>query len=334
MPGITVGVYAGEQTAGTQVSSTYEGRHLTVREDELIHPYRIGGLVNKGDPVIVCDAGVPGSYGHAIGVALKTALATSDMIAIDTEGIWNLTVYGEDDNGDRAIEIGDPLFIRAGSLPGAASGGGVGDAEISRISEGTNQIPFGYALGSMVLNGSGVMAVKLHWGLDTITCSHNLRVLGANDRGSRQRAFVATPAMTDGYGVWESQLDVTGLATGSIAERSDWINFGDAATIPAYCFVHTDGVYDGGATLTTADIAWAKYTCMLATNPHWCSIWELNFDGAHSEIDSIFNCNNMILALGYQAGTPTKAAVGSIPFCSDAHGGLRYIYLYDEADAD
>ncbi len=40
------------------------------------------------------------------------------------------------------------------------------------------------------------------------------------------------------------------------------------------------------------------------------------------------------MALGYQAGTPTKAAVGSIPFCSEAGGVVRYIYLYDEADSD
>ncbi|KKL84371.1 hypothetical protein LCGC14_1965390, partial [marine sediment metagenome] len=38
MPGTTAGVYAGALDAGTEVSSTYEGRHLTVRDDELIHP--------------------------------------------------------------------------------------------------------------------------------------------------------------------------------------------------------------------------------------------------------------------------------------------------------
>ena len=334
MTGTQVGVYPGEADAGTEVSSTYEGRHLTVREDELIHPYILDTFVNKGDPVVLCDAGVPTTYGKAVGVAFNDGTATSDMIAIDTEGIWNLTVYAEDDNGVRAVEIGDALYIRAGNLVGAADGDGTGDGEISKISESDMQVFFGYALGSIVAGGSGVIAVKVHWGIGSIITAHDLRAIEANERSSRQRAIAATPAMEDGYGVWESQLEVTGLATGGIYERSDWINLGDSATIPAYMFVHTDGVYDGGATLTAAAIAWAKYTCMLASNPAWCSLWELNFDGANSEIDSIFNCNNMILALGYQAGTPLKAAVGSIPFCSDAHGGVRYIYLYDEADAD
>uniref|UniRef100_A0A6M3L4J2 Uncharacterized protein n=1 Tax=viral metagenome TaxID=1070528 RepID=A0A6M3L4J2_9ZZZZ len=163
MPGVTAGVYTGSLDAGTEVSSTYEGRHLTVYENELIHPYIADGFVNKGDPVVLCDAGVQTTYGHAVGVAFNSAAATSDLIAIDTEGIWNLTVYAEDDNGNAAIEIGDPLFIRAGGLPGAASADGTGDAEISKIRNLVTQVPFGYALGSVVAGGSGVIAVKVHW---------------------------------------------------------------------------------------------------------------------------------------------------------------------------
>ncbi|MCK5236316.1 MAG: hypothetical protein KAR06_04945 [Deltaproteobacteria bacterium] len=328
MPGVTVGVYPGDQTAGTEVSSTYEGRHLTVREDELIHPFIADGFVNKGDPVVLCDAGVPATYGHAVGVAFNDGVATSDLIALDTEGIWNLTVYAEDDNGDRAIEIGDQLFIRAGTLPGAATGNGTGDAEISKISEATNAVPFGYALGSMVAGGSGVIAVKVHWDSGNIIVCHDLKAIEANERGSRQRGTVATPAMVDGYGVWESELTVTGLATGGIAGRSDWINLGGSATVPGYCFIHTDGIWDGGATLTTAYISWAKYQCLLSTNPAWCSIWELNFSGANSEIDSIFNVNNMALALGYAVGEAGQGVVGTIPFCSEAGGQIRYIDVH------
>ena len=163
MPGVTAGVYIGDLEAGTEVSSTYEGRHLTVREDELIHPFIADGFVNKGDPVVLCDAGVPTTYGLAVGVAFKSGAATSDLIALDSEGIWNLTVYAEDDDGNRAIEIGDRLYIRAGALPGAADADGTGDAEISKISNSVVQVPFGYALGSVVAGGSGVIAVKVHF---------------------------------------------------------------------------------------------------------------------------------------------------------------------------
>jgi len=331
MTGIQAGVYPGALGAGTEVSSTMEGRHLTVYEEELIHPYHADGFVDKGEPVILCDAGVPATYGKAVGVAFSSGSAVSDLIAIDTEGIWNLTVYGKDDNGDRAVEIGDALYIRAGNLVGAADADGTGDGEISKISESDMQVFFGYALGSIVAGGSGVIAVKIHWGIGSIFTAHDLRAIEANERGSRQRAIAATPAMDDGYGVWESQLEVTGLATGGIFERSDWINLGDSATVPAYMFIHTDGVHDGGAILTTAAIAWAKYTCMLATNPAWNSLWELNFDGANSVIDSIFNCNNYELALAHQAATPTDPATGSIPFCSNAMGAVRWIRTYDDA---
>ncbi len=163
MPGLQVGVYAGEETPGTQVSSTYEGRHLTVLESEMIHPFIADGFVNKGNPVLLCRTAVPGTYGEAIGVAFTSGLSASDRIAIDTEGIFNLQVYAEDDDGNVAIEIGDTLYIHDGST-GAASADGYGDAEISKITNTVTQRIFGYALGRMVAGGEGVIAVKLHWG--------------------------------------------------------------------------------------------------------------------------------------------------------------------------
>ena len=76
MPGVTAGVYTGSLDAGTEVSSTYEGRHLTVYEQELIHPYNgADGFVNKGDPVVLCDSGVQTTYGLAVGVAFNSAAA-------------------------------------------------------------------------------------------------------------------------------------------------------------------------------------------------------------------------------------------------------------------
>ena len=276
------------------------------------------------------DAGDPATYGRAVGVAFIDGTAAGDMIPIDTEGIFNLTVYAEDDNGNRAVEIGDALYIRAGNLPGAADADGTGDGELSKISEQTTQVLFGYALGSIVSGGSGVIAVKVHWGVADIITAHDLLAIEPNERGSRQRGTVDAPAMSDGYGVWESELTVSGTATAAIAERSDWINLSNGSVIPSYMFVHTDGIWDGGATLTAAKISWAKYTCMLASNPEWCSLWELNFDGANSEIDAIFNVNDPVLALGYATGSVTSV-IGSIPFFSQAGGaGIRgWIAIYD-----
>ncbi len=163
MPGTQAGVYPGALDAGTEVSSTYEGRHLTVREDELIHPSTGTGFVIKGDPVILCDAGQPTTYGLAVGVAFSSGAAVADWIALDTEGIWNLPIYADDDDGNSDIEIGDRLYIRAGALTGLATLDGLGDAEISKRSNSAVQVPFGYALGSLTGGGAGVIAVKVHF---------------------------------------------------------------------------------------------------------------------------------------------------------------------------
>lgn len=170
----------------------------------------------------------------------------------------------------------------------------------------------------------------------TQASSMTVTALPNDARGSRFLYTCATPAMADGYGAHEIDLTVSGTATAKIAATSTWVNLAGTATVAPgdYTMVHSDGIWDGGATLTSAYIAWAKYQCLLVSNPAWCSLWELNFSGANSEVDSLFNVNNAELALGYQAGTPTKVAVGSIPFCSTAGGVLRYIYLYDAPDSD
>ena len=92
MPGVTAGVYAGDLDAGTEVSSSDEGRILTAREDELIHPKHADGMVDVRDPVVICDAGVSTTYGVVVGVARISGASTSDLISVDTEGIFNLKI--------------------------------------------------------------------------------------------------------------------------------------------------------------------------------------------------------------------------------------------------
>jgi len=181
MPGQQVGVYPGQQVAGTEVSSTYEGRHVTVLESELIHPFRASTFVNKGDPVLLCRTAVPATYGIAVGVAFNTAIAATDLIAVDTEGIWNLTVYAEDDNGNAAIEIGDPIYIHDGST-GAATLNGLGDAELSKITNPATQRFFGMAYGRMVAGGSGVIAVKVHFDQLNNWCLEDAPMYWGDDR--------------------------------------------------------------------------------------------------------------------------------------------------------
>jgi predicted RecA/RadA family phage recombinase len=140
--------YDAYDVAGREVSSTYEGRHLTFLESLLVHPSHTDSLVNKGDPVL---------YGNIVGVAFNSAAAATDMIAIDTEGIWALNVLGAVSDGTtdgiaKALPVGTQIYIHRTS--GVLSG----------QSEPYWWTPFGvllHAVGASVVT-SEVAAVKVH----------------------------------------------------------------------------------------------------------------------------------------------------------------------------
>jgi len=153
------------KSAGDEVSSTYEGRHITIEENLLVHPYHTGvfgdELVNKGDPVIVGD---PALGSCAVGVAFKSAAAATDLIAIDTEGIWFLNVLGIESDGTinghaHALACGDPVYIQ--KTPGTNVN------ILSGEDDPDNFLPFGYVLGDVTANvtrtSPTLVAVKVHW---------------------------------------------------------------------------------------------------------------------------------------------------------------------------
>jgi len=125
------------RTAGTEISSTYEGRHITLEESYLTHAAGGDGLVNAGSPVNV---------GSIVGVAFTSAAAATDLIAVDTEGIWFLNVVASDGSGVSDVIPGDQLYIATGV--------------VSKISTG---VPFGKALGNLAGSAvAAVCAVKVH----------------------------------------------------------------------------------------------------------------------------------------------------------------------------
>ncbi len=148
MPTEDWGLYEQGLTTGTQVSSTYEGRHITATAAELNHGNQT--VVTKGYPVIF---GINAASAYGVGVAFNTEVAGTDLIAVDTEGIWNLTVLATDDaaGAGGVVRAGDPLYISTTT------------ALISKIRNLVTQIPFGYALGGIAQDQSEVIAVKVHW---------------------------------------------------------------------------------------------------------------------------------------------------------------------------
>ncbi len=134
-------------TAGTQVGSTGEGRHLRLLESAIIHPTHTDGLVDKGDPIVTAS-------GNIVGVSFNSASAATDFVSVDTEGLWALSVVGTDHNGNSAVVIGDELFIHR--TTGIIS---------KNINVNTHR-HFGYALGPVVSAATTVIAVKVHWDPD------------------------------------------------------------------------------------------------------------------------------------------------------------------------
>lgn len=139
MPSFGAYPIADALAAGTEISSTYEGRHLTFLASELTHP---GSVVTKGLPV-VC--------GNIVGIAFQTEVAATDRIAVDTEGIWVVDVAAIDDSGNSPVAGGDLLYINKTTCV------------VSKISNVDTNIPFGYALGIIASGLTETIAVKVHF---------------------------------------------------------------------------------------------------------------------------------------------------------------------------
>ena len=121
--------------AGEEISSTYEGRHVYVQEVLLVHVDPGDGLVDKGQPV---------AFWEGVGIALKSATSTAENVPIDTEGIWRVSVVAT-----APVTVGQSLFI--------TTGGVVTDSPVN------GQAVFGYAMQQILVPGTYVIAVKVHW---------------------------------------------------------------------------------------------------------------------------------------------------------------------------
>jgi hypothetical protein len=196
--------------AGTEGSSTYEGRHLTIVESELRHPYHADGLVDKGEPVIHTTV-----TGHIVGVAFNSAAAATDYIAIDTEGIWYLSVRGFKDGAvggvgtGATINPGDQIFINFTTSQTYAG-------TLSGISDFETQLPFGYALDGVVSGTTEVIAVKVHANFYGWDLYHSNAGATMDNGMSMTMTDAGTAAADMGTGIYVTYTndgDKTGSAT-------------------------------------------------------------------------------------------------------------------------
>ena len=128
---------------GEQISSTGEGRHVTLYGDNISHGSQVS-YVTKGYGVW---------FEEAVGMPFDTqTLALGNpLMAIDTEGIWCVDVWGQDDAGNCTVIPGEKLYINTTT------------GLVSKINNVVAQLPFGYALGTVGSNATERIAVKVHF---------------------------------------------------------------------------------------------------------------------------------------------------------------------------
>lgn len=316
MPSYGAYPVADAQGPGEEISSTYEGRHLTLLESDLVHPTHADGFVDKWDPV-VSATGLP----CIVGVALQSALAATDRIAFDTEGIFALDVVAANDAGNSAVAGGDLIYINTTT------------AVLSKISNGATQVPFGYALGIITSGNTESIAVKVHWNpsLDNAKRTYYIVTSGAYTYGKHHTAVFAGGQST-GLEYFDQQ--VTGTQTGNLYGWGTWMEFAAGFTaIASITAAHEIGIYDAGATLTSARIVMQQIQAILASAPGTSlHIFRVNVAAAGGAITALFAFANPTSAGFVANALETSTVIGHMPF-ADIVGasGIGWIRLYDAA---
>ena len=300
---------------GDEISSTYEGRHITLLESDLVHPTHADGFVDKGDP-IVSATGRPA----IVGVAFKSAAAATDRIAIDTEGIWNLDVVAANDGGNVAVAGGDVIYINTTT------------AVLSKISNQATQVVFGVAMGIIDSGSTEAIAVKVHRdpSLDNAKRTYYTVTSGAYTYGKHHTSIFAGGQST-GLEYFDQQ--VTGTQTGGIYGFGTWLELGAGYTSIAALTVAAEiGIYDAGATLTLARMVMQQIQGILASIPASLHIHRVNIAAAGGAITALYAFANPTSAGFVANALETSTVIGHMPF-ADIVGasGIGWIRLYDAA---
>jgi len=204
------GVYTAG-VAGDEVSSTYEGRHLTFSESQLTHPSHTDGFVDAKDPVLVGE--------NIVGVAFTDAAAATDLIAIDTEGIWQLSVIGTDQNGNSAVVVGDEIYINKTT------------ALLSKNYDKNVSVRYGVALYPVGAGSTTVIPVKVHGivddELEQVGTSSVYRAMGTALTIARQYRYISTATSGDIRGIYNRlQFGANGTQSGeSLRSYTEAVGF-------------------------------------------------------------------------------------------------------------
>lgn len=307
MPDIQINMTG--RSAGEEISSTYEGRHLTVLESAMVHPTHADGFVDGGDPVLVGN--------ETVGVAFTSAAAQTDYIAIDTEGIWALTVQGVNDAGNVAVAAGDEVYIHRTT------------AVLSRTSNFATHQPFGYAL-SPVVSGvtTTVVAVKVHFDPAVLNQTLNYTNTTSGSYGLGLYAYLAGGASEGLAAYFESHL--TDTQTGFIYGLGSWINVDETNIMSGHIMTPFEGgIYAGDAQAAGRVVFAGQHHAILTSAPATSlHAWRLNSTQTVTAVIAAANAGSV----GYVAiGAESSTVVGAVPLFDVVGFGVVWVRLYDAA---
>lgn len=291
-----------------EISSTGEGRHVTLSAGLINHP---GAAVAAYDPVTFGT--VADRFG--VGVAIGDEVGANDLISMDTEGVWNLSLEAVTDGpANSAIEIGDVIFINRTTCV------------LSKIRNQATQIPFGYAMDTLAEGLVATRAVKVHW--DPM---HDLEVgmwktIESGDYGWSFRG-VLTDGESEGAAGYV-QADLYGTCTGLTYGFGSWMNL--QTGYDGGGFLHTPfegGLWKGDADVTLRAVFMGQGHAILAGAPASLHAWRLN---TTQTIDAIIAAANPG-SVGYvaDAGWTEGDKVGALPLVDVVGHGIRWVYLMD-----
>jgi len=311
MPSYGVYPIADALNPGDEISSTYEGRHITLLESDLVHPAHADVFVDKGDP-IVSATGTPA----IVGVAFKSAVAATDLIAIDTEGIWVLDVVATNDAGGSAVAGGDRIYINTTT------------AVLSKIQNVATQVLFGVALGIVTSGNTEAIAVKVHQDPSAINGGARMyKTITSGGYGLDMYTTLAGGASEGLSGYYEGHI--TAALTGHTYGLGSWINV-DAVSLLAAGHIVTPfegGIYAGAAQAAARVVFAGQHQAILAGVPASMHAWRLNVAQVAGNITALIAAANPE-SVAYRAGTAGTGVVGTIPIADVVGTGVVYIDVH------
>jgi hypothetical protein len=246
-----------------------------------------------------------------------SAAAATDVISIDTEGIWYLNVVASDDTGVSAVDEGDVIYINLTTCV------------LSKIKNMATQRVFGYSLGDLTGSAvAAVCAVKVHWDPSTWDGQVNRVTTTSGSYGTSLFATLAGGASEGLTGYYEGHISAA--TTGHTYNLGSWIN-ADAVSVFAAGHIITPfegGIWTGTAQAAARIVFAGQHQAILNGAPASLHAWRLNTTQTITALIAAANAGSV----GYVASVATASTkVGSIPLADVIGTGVVWVRCYDSA---